>query len=65
MVNDDGYCDADLDCDDDLRLTLYVCIMDPDVVDEDTLMDCISANLSDDCHDCVCEAFADAGTPCT
>ena len=64
MVNDDIYCDADDACDEDLRQVLVDCIMDPSVVDEDTLMDCIAANLSDDCHDCVCEAFADAGTPC-
>ena len=32
--------------------------------DYETFVTCIDANISDDCHDCVCDALADQGTPC-
>ena len=63
MVNDDP-CPAEFDCETDLQTALLTCYLDPSVVDEDTLMACFAANLSDDCHDCVCDALADEGLNC-
>merc|ERR1719245_916458 len=63
MVNDDP-CPAEFDCETDVQTALLTCYLDPSVVDEDTLMACFAANLSDDCHDCVCDALADEGLNC-
>ena len=65
MIADDIYCPHDPDgCYYDIMQAFRDCIFDPSVVDEDKLLACFEANLSGYCHDCVCEAFADAGIPC-
>ena len=43
----------------DLLYVLKACSDDPSVVDDDSMMACIGDSLDDDCHDCVCQAFAD------
>ena len=64
MIADD-ICPDDPDgCYDDFKQAFKDCFLDPSVVDEDKLLPCFEANLSGYCHDCVCEAFADAGNPC-
>ena len=53
MVNDD------VDCGTQARNRLWECLgTDDSVVDDDSLMACMVANLSDDCIDVVCESFA-------
>ena len=48
----------------DLLQVLDDCSADPSVFDNDSMMACIGANISDDCHDCVCEAYAEEGFSC-
>ena len=66
MVNDDidDFCPDDLGCADDLTQVADACEFDPSVVDYETFVTCIDANISDDCHDCVCDLLANQGTPC-
>ena len=53
MVNDD------VDCGTQAEAALWNCLgLDDSVVDDDSLMACIVANVSDDCIDDVCEQFA-------
>ena len=53
MVNDD------VDCGTQARNSLWECLgTDDSVVDDDSLMACMVANLSDDCIDLVCEVFS-------
>ena len=53
MVNDD------VDCGTQARNRLWECLgTDDSVVDDDSLMACMVANLSDDCIDLVCEVFS-------
>ena len=58
MVKDTVPCPSDADCEDDLLQVLEDCAVDPSVTDDDSMMACVGENLSDDCHDCVCDAFA-------
>ena len=58
MVNDEVDCPSDADCEGDLLEVLGTCALDSSVTDNDSMMACVGENLSDDCHDCVCDAFA-------
>ena len=58
MVKDEMGCPDDADCEGNLLEVLETCDEDPDVTDDDSMMACVGENLSDDCHDCVCDAFA-------
>ena len=66
MVNDyiDDFCPDDLGCSDDFDQVASVCESDPSVVDYETFIACIVSNISDDCHDCVCDLLAFEGNPC-
>ena len=50
-------CPQEFDCETDLALVLESC--EDTAADWDAYLDCIEDNISDDCHDCVCQAFAD------
>ena len=63
MVNDND-CPFEFDCGNELGQVLEACEVDPRVSDTDSMMECIAAKTSDDCHDCVCEAYADIGYNC-
>ena len=55
MVNDDHNAICALYA----QTFLWLCVNDgDDIVDDDSLAACIEANLSDDCHDYICDAFA-------
>ena len=45
-------------------LVSQVCIRKEDVTDLDSLLSCMEAKFSDDCHDDICDEMSDAGAPC-
>ena len=64
MVHDIPVCSPEDDCMTDLLQVLEACSADASVLDNDSMMACLGVNISDDCHDCVCEAYAEEGFPC-
>ena len=64
MVRDISVCPTEADCMTDLLQVLDDCSADPSVFDNDSMMACIGVSISDDCHDCVCEAYAEEGFSC-
>merc|ERR1711894_518410 len=64
MIRDISVCPTEADCMTDLLQVLNDCSADPSVFDNDSMMACIGVNISDDCHDCVCEAYAEEGFSC-
>ena len=66
MVNDIPICSSNgWICGDNLLSSLAMCEGDAGAAqDNDQMMECLGWYISDDCHDCICEAYADAGFPC-
>ena len=64
MIRDISVCPTEADCMTDLLQVLDDCSADPSVFDNDSMMACIGVTISDDCHDCVCEAYAEEGFSC-
>ena len=51
------YCPQEFDCETDLDQVFETCLADYE--DEDSYLACIESGISDDCHDCICQAFVD------
>ena len=61
----DASVDCPQECGYELLLALDICLRDPDAIaDETAFMTCLESKFSDNCHDCLCDALADEGSPC-
>ena len=52
------------ECGQELIMAVHFCSNSP-VEDEESFIQCVESYFSAECHDCLCEAMADEGYPCS